>query len=201
MLCNNCGSSNSDHAKFCNNCGAQLLGIDDGPVSSAVPKPINVPSSPAKQKKPFFSRWYVWAILVVFALGVIGSVSDSVSSEPTSSALTYRDVASFLKSEIDSKFSYTDISYDDTGMTIIISMDGVSSTCALARSGVPGASQPWNDILDSTGELARSTAAAFESIGYTDYVTSIIIVNDLNVDNMLAMFLNGDLVYNAASTS
>lgn len=197
MVCHNCGNNISDNAKFCEHCGAQLLGIDDAPVLTSVNQPVSVPSPPVKQKKSFFSRWYVWMILVVLALAVIGSVGDSAPSDHASSTLSYRDVASFLKSDIESKFHYTDISYDDTGMTIILSADGVSATCALAQSG---ASKPWNDILDSTAELAKSVTDAFRSIGCNDYVTSIIIVNDLNADDMLAMFLDGDLVYNAAST-
>ena len=141
------------------------------------------------------------ALVLVFGLvGCSGSVGQETAGTESVS-LTYRDVASFLKSQLEAQFTYTDISYDETGMTVFLSIDGISTTCYLAQSGSSSMAEPWNDILSSTEELAKSMTDAFRSIGCDDFVVSVIIVNDLNTDDMLAMFLNGGLIFDAAGSN
>lgn len=71
MVCHKCGNHISDNAKFCENCGAQLLGIDDAPPTIA--KKIEpMEWSPPKRKSGILRKIIcasiVCALLISLAL-------------------------------------------------------------------------------------------------------------------------------------
>ena len=86
MFCYKCGHQVADDAKFCGNCGTQLLGIDDAPpvVARNIEPMAWVSPKQAKSKK-LFSRWWFWAIVIVAALAVIANSdnSDTGTSSPS----------------------------------------------------------------------------------------------------------------------
>lgn len=146
------------------------------------------------------TRFMCMILAMVLALGLMACGTQATSSttaatETAASSLTYKEVGAFIKSQLESQFPYTEITYDETGMTIFLSMDGIDATCYLAQIGTD---DPWNNIISSTKELCASFIDAFHSIGCKDYVVSIVISSNQNFDDILAMFLNGEVVYNAA---
>lgn len=145
-------------------------------------------------------RFVLLALVLAMSLGLMACGSQTApATESSTASLTYKDVASFIKSQLESQFKYTEITYDETGMTIFLSLDNISTTCALAKYGNAEMAKSWNSIIDSTEDLAESVTESFRSIGCKDYVVSIVIANESNFGDILAMFLNGELVYNAAA--
>lgn len=148
-------------------------------------------------------RFICMIMAMVLALGLMACGTQATSSttaatETAASSLTYKEVGAFIKSQLESQFPYTEITYDETGMVIFLSMDDIDTTCFLAQIGDEEMAQPWNSIIDSTLKLSQSITDAFLSIGYSDYVVSIVISSDQTFDDIIAMFLNGEVVYNAA---
>ncbi len=58
MYCNNCGAANSDHAKWCSNCGKELS------ASAQTPVPPLPPGYPPPQAGPRVESYLVHSILV-----------------------------------------------------------------------------------------------------------------------------------------
>ena len=60
IKCKSCGNEISKSAKSCPGCGA-------------------------KNKKPFYKKWWIWAIIVVFVIAIsgVGGGSDSDTNKPT----------------------------------------------------------------------------------------------------------------------
>ena len=140
-------------------------------------------------------RIFAMLLALILVFGLMACGAERTTSTTSAPELTYRDVASFIKSQLESQFPYTEITYDETGMTIFLSMDGIDATCFLAQHGTP---EPWNNIINSTKDLSASFIESFHSIGCKDYVVSIVISSNQEFDDILAMFLNGEVVYNAA---
>ena len=73
MKCKSCGNEISKSAKSCPSCGA-------------------------KNKKPFYKKWWIWAIIVVFVIAIawVGGGNDSSTNKPievdSEEAITYEAV-------------------------------------------------------------------------------------------------------------
>lgn len=148
-------------------------------------------------------KFLALCLVIVVSLGMVGCGAEpkpetTAAVETSADSFTYKEVAVFIESQLESQFQYTDISYDETGMTIFLSMDDIDTTCYLAQSGTKDMAEPWNNIISSTKKLSASFIDAFCSIGCSDYAVSIVISSDQKFDDILAMFLNGEVVYNAA---
>jgi len=88
MFCYKCGHQVADDAKFCGNCGTQLLGIDDAPpVVARNIEPMEWTPSKKASRKSLFSRWWFWAITVLLVLGVIGMSGNADTDAPSGSQL------------------------------------------------------------------------------------------------------------------
>lgn len=62
MYCTSCGKENDKESKYCCSCGKELI-VKTSPVES-------------RKGKPFFKKWWVWVIIVIFVLGFAGSLTD-----------------------------------------------------------------------------------------------------------------------------
>lgn len=134
MLCSKCGSLNDDYAKFCNNCGAQLLGIDDAPPVSGEPILSSEPAANVgnyrdiklKQKKPIYKRVWFWILAVFLILYFVGLTSDDSRSDYILSAKTA--VKQALKSPSTAEFcNYNDISVFTSDNNLVLVMGYVDA--------------------------------------------------------------------------
>ena len=99
MFCNNCGKQNPDGAKFCSECGAPIAGVIrtnpqqpprgvrtvQPPVKGNVKpnyyppqRPINQP--PQKPRKPWYTRWWIWLLITLGTLQLLGLFSIYINS-------------------------------------------------------------------------------------------------------------------------
>ena len=73
IKCKSCGNEISKSAKSCPSCGA-------------------------KNKKPFYKKWWIWAIIIVFVIAIagVGGGNDSSTNKPievdSEEAITYEAV-------------------------------------------------------------------------------------------------------------
>lgn len=226
MLCPKCNSEVSDNVKFCSNCGAQLLGIDDAPPSGfSVPQPVNIPSAPIRQKKSFLSRWYVWVFLVVFALGIIGYLNGSdpdspgaaqpnSSSHPTEvqnisedldlsesefSGTSVSTAVLLVESTLAKNFDNLKVYHEDGVIYVNIWEDGITAAALVAMEGDPDYLRSWDELVDSQIRLSESVYGLVQSLGLTEISVAINVLNDTNTDNVLLTVFNGVVFYDAVN--
>jgi uncharacterized membrane protein YvbJ len=87
MKCPVCGFENNDNSKFCNNCGAQIQNL----APKQHPQQMNTPLKPNNVKKPWYTKWWIWVIIVVLVCGIIGAVfgkSEEDENKSTTAATT-----------------------------------------------------------------------------------------------------------------
>lgn len=198
--CPKCGEIVPQYAQACKYCGHDL----------AAQKPAK-----AKKRKPM--GCLVWVLVVLLVIGgcsaMLGGNDDS-STEPTSAAPSIETETSRTEAEevipldtaaanaeaiIKEQFDNCTVSYDDTGFTATISVDGVSMIGTLAAGGNEEMQETWKKIVDSTVSMSGSMTRYFRECGFDDYVVSVNVVNDQNQDNIVIMTMNGTLVYDAVT--
>ena len=68
--CGNCGSPIPGGVKFCPACGSPVQFTITQPVSLSQQRTLSY-KKPKRRRKPLFSRWWVWLIIVIISFSVI----------------------------------------------------------------------------------------------------------------------------------
>lgn len=213
MYCKFCGKQIDDDAKFCSGCGAATT---TEPVRS-VPA-VEIPEKKKKRRPPGCLIWFFVIVLVFGSCSALFSDGDPEESAdaPVSeiqaeteakketvseeTIVSVDEAAANAKSILGEQFEDCAISYDETGITADISVDGTTAICLLASTGNAEAMESWESVIDSVVSMAESMTGYFREIGFTDYVVSLNVKNDQNKDNYIIMTINGVLVYDAANS-
>ena len=211
MYCKYCGKQIADDAKFCDGCGKSITDVISAPVQNVSEPTIY----DKKKKKRGPIGCFLWGIIILFVLGSCSAILGNSNTPATKNTLkdltqenqlsekqekdhySYIEIASRLETELKDNFQYCDFSYDETGLTASLSMDGIADICYFAKTGNKELEETWNIVIDSTVELSKTVTDTFRKNGYNDYVVSFIITNEKNADDILAMTVDGVLVYDA----
>ncbi len=72
-FCSKCGAAQQEGAKFCTECGAPITN-EPARTLEIMPQTEYVPQKQQKyrRKKPLLRRWWVWALVIVIVVGVVG---------------------------------------------------------------------------------------------------------------------------------
>lgn len=77
MFCINCGKEIETGAKFCKECGAPV----EAPAQPQAWPEIIPEAKPKKVKKPFYKRWWVWAIVIFMVAGIFSPKKETNKGE------------------------------------------------------------------------------------------------------------------------
>ncbi len=226
MFCYKCGNQVSDNSKFCDNCGAQLLGVDDAPPAANRPSdPINYTPRIPVNRKSLFSRWWFWVVSIILILGVLGIWSNSGPDIPGSSKLenpypatedrlAQEEIESnksefsgvsidtaiiFIESTLGKNFNNVKVYYDNGIIYVDILEDGIAASVLIALEGDSDYLKSWNDLVDSQIRLADSVCNLAQSLGLKDVSVVVNVLNDMNVDNVLLTVMDGLVIYDAVN--
>lgn len=193
--CKTCGAEIAKNANACPNCGAKV-------------------------KKPIFKKWWFWVIIVIIIFGIIGSAGgDSTDPkeetnppvmntiEPTvipsdfpsdedSVKLDPDTIKTLIESTISDSFDYYKVEGDETGFTIDLAGDGVTSFVMLAKAnGEDETNEEWVGLKESMMGMYNSLYEMIETFGMEDPTLMISVLNDTNTENYLLVILNGSFIY------
>lgn len=200
--CPNCGETVNQYAQACKYCGQDLASKSDK----------------KKKKKPM--GCLVWVIVIIFALGscsvilggssedpapettpvtteTIGTITEIAETDATPTTVSLETAVSAAEALIKEHFENCTVSYDETGFTVTISVDGISLIGSLAAGGNEDMKETWDNVVTSTVSMSESMTQYFRECGFDDLIVSMNVVNDQNPDNIVIMTMNGVLVYDA----
>lgn len=218
MYCKHCGKQIADDAKFCDGCGER---VSDAPIVNNYVVPEK---KPAKKKK---IGCLGIALILFVLLGSCGAILggeeesssetephttdaivieeteplDTVATESPSidKSATLEVAVSYIKQVLSENFKGYEVSYDDTGITINLWQDGISAGATFANSMNGEYLKTWNNMVDNFVTMAENTRTYLDTLGLSDIVLSINILNDQNKENILVMIINDVLVYDAVN--
>lgn len=116
-------------------------------------------------------------------------------SEPSALDGVMTSVQDSLEENFAGNYSF---SYDETGAILDIWSDGIAAGVAAALNGDRESQEAWGELLYNLSQASEAIYETAESVGYTEYTVGVNVLNDQNKDAMLAMILNGEIVYTAA---
>lgn len=172
--------------------------------------------SPAEQKKkkPFYKRWWFWAIAIILLLGSCGQSAEEVehATEPTTDILATLDAAEVLENasvETAAELIRTvieesghdgydgyDVTYSDNLICVDFWGYNILSCLDSALNGDASAVAKWNEIVLSQENLSASYSNFVKTMGLTDVSVAISIRNAVNFENYLLTTVNGKTTYN-----
>lgn len=76
MHCPKCGAD-IGNAKFCPECGAEIGDAKKAAIQDVANQFARGETSRKRHKKPLLKRWWFWLIVVVLAIGIIGSIGGN----------------------------------------------------------------------------------------------------------------------------
>lgn len=172
--------------------------------------------SPAEQKKkkPFYKRWWFWAIAIILLLGSCGQSTENAetATEPTTDILATLDAAEVLENasvetaaelirtiieEADGangcdgyEVTYTDdmICVDFWGITFLAAIDE-------AYDGNEQVIAVWNELVDTHKNLCKNYMNLLDGMGLNDVSVVINVTNAVKRENILLSTVNGVTVY------
>ena len=209
-ICPYCAEPLPKYAQMCRNC------LNDIPDDGQLIKP----KKQKKKRGPI--GCLVWAAIILIVFGscsaaildddpepaaeseatiISESINDVEDAETYSSdRKTYDEIALFIESEMKKIFEYVELSYDETCLNIFVSGEGIESLCAFAKENAE-IKKSWNEVLDSMVNLSKTVTDGYRDNGYSDYAVTISILSDKDKDTVLAITIDGKLVYDAASVA
>lgn len=121
--------------------------------------------------------------------------------KPSDTPSDTSDITDAVKTLIEDKlstagFDYCSVEGDETGLTISITMDGLSSQVALAKQqGKDETDEGWVTMRDSIVSLCGSVKEFAEAMGMDSPSVMISVLNDSNKENTLLMVAEGIVIY------
>ena len=150
MNCNQCGTQ--IEGKFCPNCGAPAQA--DTPVVEATPvTPVVEP----KKKKPIYKKRWFWVIIVIVAIGVIGSINGGNESS------TNTDSGSSIVQSGDEVNNDTTDNKTDSNKITVVDFSAMSKTdienWATTNKVTVNFSEEYSDSVASGSVISQSKNA------------------------------------------
>lgn len=217
MYCKNCGKEIEPDAKFCQECGTPV----QEPAQPQAGPEIIPEEKPKKGKKPFYKRWWFWAIVVILVLGSCGQANTKPSKDAESTAKTAAAVttepaeitaaaATSSSEEIDNAVTmiesilrahYTNytISHEDNIITISIWQDGIAMGALLASQGNEQCKSAWDEMVENIKGLCTSVCEFVDTLGLDDVYVVVNILNDGNTENVLLTVMEGAVIYDSVN--
>ena len=183
------------------------------------------PHGGAKVKKPIFKKWWFWVIVVLLLIGMIGSsdseespetsnnatqvetqqnaqekieedVSNTVDETESPSTVDPETIMDLIEVNSAGNFDYFNIEGDETGFTMYVGIDGLAANITAAKAaGFDETEESWVEAKESMAYMYDSLYELIETCGIKDPSLMVIVVNDVNIENYLLVFYNGEVVY------
>lgn len=128
------------------------------------------------------------------------SSSDTTSTEADSGDLSLDLLAATLSLTLQENFPNSDVTYDDSSITMSVWDDNIAAGALLAQQGNEELQQSWNEMRGNLRQMCESTKDTISDAGYPDVTVTLNLLNDMNQDNILLTIVDGvvtyDVVYN-----
>lgn len=172
IRCKSCGGEMAADAKVCPNCGA-------------------------KNKKPFYKKWWFWVIIAVIGIGALGSAGGSDTAEPSRPAASQQTAAAPEKTDmpVESKPETEPepepepepVSYAPYNVTELFdALDGNALKAERTYQDQYVELYGYLDNIDSDGQYI-SIGAGEENWDYMFQTIQCYITNDAQIDQILDM--------------
>lgn len=126
--------------------------------------------------------------------------SDSTSVEADSGDLSLDLLAATLSLTLQENFPNSDVTYDNSSITMNVWDDNIAAGALLAQQGNEELQQSWNEMRGNLRQMCESTKDTISDAGYPDVTVTLNLLNDMNQDNILLTIVDGvvtyDVVYN-----
>lgn len=189
---------------------------EESPVQGSEPVRVEVPApDEQKKKKPFYKRWWFWAIALILLLGSCGQSAEEAepATEPTTDILATLDAAEVLENasvETAAELIRTIIEETDgangcdgyevtcTDDMIYVDFWGTTFLKAIdeAAKGNETVIAVWDELVDAHKDMCKSYMNTLEAMGLADVSVAINISNAVNRENTLLSTVNGITMYN-----
>lgn len=226
MYCKRCGAQLLVQAKYCHNCGLSTSDPTYNTYQQTGGNPYSSYPYYLYQKKKTNPAVYIAIFAAGFIIfsGFVGAIlntgrktdtpqkpqADSSgvtieTSEETKDTGDYSESANleeaveFIDKTLSANFDTYELSYDATGISIIIWQDGLAESAEYAINYGGESLELWNQVVDSFVDAGKNAREYLDANDLNNVVVSITILNDQNKDYILAMIVNGNLAYDVLS--
>ncbi|MDD2955815.1 MAG: hypothetical protein PHD67_05805 [Oscillospiraceae bacterium] len=128
------------------------------------------------------------------------SEDADASSDAEDSSLSQSSAMDAIMLPIDnilsSSFDDYTLEYDETGVTINVASEGIAAEIyALMENGSAEGLQGWETMKTNMADMSDSIVEYLETMGYSDMLVTVNVLNDQNRDNVLLCLTNGEVLY------
>lgn len=123
--------------------------------------------------------------------------SGTDSTSDSSSDVTLDLMAAAFQVTLQNSFDNSDLTYDDTSITMNVWQDNVAAGALLAQQGNEELRDQWDDMRKNMRQMCQSSRDALDQAGLDDVSVTLNLVNDMNQDNTLLTIVDGVVVYDA----
>lgn len=128
----------------------------------------------------------------------IAASEDLATSDSDSSGdMTLDLMAAAFKLTLQDSFKNSDLTYDDTSITMTVWEDDVAAGAFLAQQGNEELQDAWNDMRENMRKMCQAARDSLDKSGFENVSVTLNLQNDMNEDNVLLSVVDGVVVYDA----
>lgn len=200
-------------ATYCPNCLKFVNEAD--PVSC----PYCGQSLKKKKDNPIYTRFpFIVIAVFIFVIGAVTILRNTaflpggVPAAKTSPATTARTIeettqrilnldqtASGVEKALTNFGFQCSLSYDETGITVDATYKGLESFASAAVKYKGNDLDDWNELVDSFADLVESVQSYANTVYGSSIPVNVCVFSDQNKDNVLIMFVDSKIVYDAVN--
>lgn len=172
-----------------------------------------------KKEKPIYTRFLF--IVIAICISVICTVAilrntaflprrvPSVKTSPAATVKTIEkttqrisnleETASGVEKALTNFGFQCSLSYDETGITVDATYKGLESFASAAVKYKGEDLDDWNELVDTFADLVESVQSYANTVYGSSIPVNVCVFSDQNKDNMLIMFVDSKIVYDAVN--